>query len=273
MLKKSYIFYFLYVFPNFQPHRLGFASLYRRWCRWSEECSTHRLSEGKADPRLSCRTSQQHVRMGLGLFLQKLFWFGRGGFFSWASAYLKVSLQSSLHSCCWGISGKKRKQQESLGQQGFICGVNHRACANVRMFSRLSLTLREFCFSVVSQAPCYRDKERCRNGTLNNSSPLNRFIFLIFNPRMYLKKKRQTKKNQNKSRRGTSKQMALSAFSVKLSPSEIHVCHLMDSLKAASAYQLAFAFYAIFQLGWLKHKQVKMTFPRSFCMNSAHSNV
>lgn len=153
---------------------------------WAEECSMHRLSKRKADPQFSCITSQQHLRgEWVWVYVSVSFSVLEGFFVSWAFAYLKLSLQSSLCSCCWGISGKKRKQQESLGQQGFIYSMNHCARANVRMLSRLSLTLREFCFSIISKTPYYGDKERCRNRTLNNSSPLNRFFFSIFNLSMY----------------------------------------------------------------------------------------
>lgn len=86
--------------------------------------------------------------------------------------FLECSLSSNFHfgvHCTLVVEvsrEKKRKQQESLGQRGFIRSVKHCACANVRMLSRLSLTLREFSFSIVSKAPYYGDEGKCRNRTL-----------------------------------------------------------------------------------------------------------
>lgn len=128
---------------------------------WSE-CSLLRLSERKADPWLHCKTSQQCLRREWVCVCVS------SSFSVWESyiyinilelfALLKLSLKNSLYSCCWGISG--RRQRESLGQQDFICSMNYHACANARMLPRLCLTLREFCFSIVSKTPYYGDKER-----------------------------------------------------------------------------------------------------------------
>lgn len=75
----------------------------------------HRLSEGKADPRLSCRTSQQHVRMGLGLCLHQLFWFGRAGVF------LEHPLISKFHfrvDCTLVAEVSQEKRETSKSPSG-----------------------------------------------------------------------------------------------------------------------------------------------------------
>lgn len=147
--------------PNSHSRILGFASLCH-CSKWAQERKADLwLQNLRGEWVWVCVSSNCSVLEGFS--------------FSLVFAYLQLWLQSSSNSCCRGISGK-RENSESLGQQGFICSVNHRACANVRMSFGLNMTLREFCFSLVSKAPYYEDKERGRNRTLYSNSPLKIFF-------------------------------------------------------------------------------------------------